>query len=637
MPNGLELYLTGASADGATQEFPALSLGGYRSCVPLRRLGVQITDPIPEIIIERVSGDCGEGDGLLVAVTTDSLTFKAPGDTVGTAVSIANGETKTIASNDADKWVQVTRDSANDMAGSMTLTLAKPFNSVVGGEDTTSAGTTEYHGAMFNASAAVTNLYVWIGAGLSVAWEVPDADDKIQEIATLATAPAAVSWNSGMSLGAGLSLASLASGSNYGLWFRRVVAPASAGSAKDETSIYMQWTSGGNTYTEFIPGLFRTSHAAGAQYELYAGVDTAPDFASAPAATSATETIDYALTPPGSGTRTYHLVVRYRNDYGLLSGNIFERLIEIDTNGDEVIPVPSAPTNITVVDSVGGELRVNAEYLPSDDSYPANTWRIYVRADGVDPVAGVDTPTEISMAASVIYPTAGRVLNTTIGPYPLDSDVRVLVTAYRSSSAAESTNTTATSITVGTTDPASPKVGRLFAGIANLLMGTRNSIETTTTYDATYSVTGEIHSGYTDFKVGSTVLFRLRYDSANPANNGFWTTLAVDQILHSAAASDDPVDVVSATEMYVTVDSVRRLKIDATAGTIEFARLTQTAIASLVSCRSALPFKAFSGVTCFQVYDPYTGDFVTAATLSNAGVFSIGVPWRQRATVGEFE
>ena len=640
MPNGLEIYLTGASADSATQIYPENSLGGFRADTPLRRLGVLIADEtsqIPQIRIDRVSGDCGEGEAALTATDADTLQFVAPGGTAGTAVAIANGETKIITSNDPDKWVQATRESSDPMAGVMTLNLVKAFNSAVGGSNTTSAGSTEYHGAMLRASAAVTNIYVWIGAGLSVAWEAPDADAAIQTIANLTTAPAAVSWNSGTELGTGLSLASLASGSNYGLWLRRVVAPVSDASASSENSIHVQWTSGGETYTETIPGLFRISHAAKALYELYVGVDTDPDFDAAPAETSVSMTIDYAAAAPVSGNYEYRLVLRYRNEYGLLSGNLFKQKKVIDSNGDEVVPIPSDPSDIAVTDFVGGELRVNASYLPSDDEYPADTWCVYARGDGVDPVSGVDTPTESVMAASSIMPTSARTLDTTIGPYPLDADVRVLVTVKRASDSVESTNTTATAITVGTTDPESPQVGRLFAGFANILMGAISEVSATTTYDVTYSVTADIESGYTDFKVGSTVIFRARYDSANPDNNGFWTILAIDQATISGAALSSPVDAVSATEMYVAVDSTRRLKFDLSAGTIGFTRLTQTVIGSLVSCKSELPFKAFSGTTCIQVFDPSAQDFVTIGNITSAGVLLLGIPWRQRATVGEFE
>ena len=100
----------------------------------------------------------------------------------------------------------------------------------------------------------------------------------------------------------------------------------------------------------------------------------------------------------------------------------------------------------------------------------------------------------------------------------------MVVRARRSSDSAESSNTTATTHTVGTVKPPTPQYQRYFLGEqSNLEQGAFEPSFSNTVYDVgtnTYAAPG---LGYTDFYIGATLIWRLKYDSAEPDNNGWWT------------------------------------------------------------------------------------------------------------------
>ncbi len=65
-----------------------------------------------------------KGDGTLKAVSTSSVSWAAPDGSAGSAVSIANGETKLLHDgDDASAVIAVKRTSASDLTGTATVTL----------------------------------------------------------------------------------------------------------------------------------------------------------------------------------------------------------------------------------------------------------------------------------------------------------------------------------------------------------------------------------------------------------------------------------------------------------------------------------------------------------------------------------
>lgn len=167
--DGLRRYLTGAASDGAAQADPDLSLGLFRSNSEIQSYDWDITSPIANVTVDFVSGSNSTGAGTLTAATADTLTWTPPGGTVGTAVTIANGETKICegsGSGEADEYIRVTRTTAAALSGAATITIANKLGNVIGFDDVTSAeqaaGDTEYRCyALKNEGAAdITDLKV---------------------------------------------------------------------------------------------------------------------------------------------------------------------------------------------------------------------------------------------------------------------------------------------------------------------------------------------------------------------------------------------------------------------------------------------------------------------------------------------
>ena len=74
---------------------------------------------IANVTLDFVSAGHSAGTGTITAATADTLTWKAPGSaTAGTAVTIANGETKILKDgDDATQYIVVERTSATALSG----------------------------------------------------------------------------------------------------------------------------------------------------------------------------------------------------------------------------------------------------------------------------------------------------------------------------------------------------------------------------------------------------------------------------------------------------------------------------------------------------------------------------------------
>lgn len=146
---------------------------------------------------------------------------------------------------------------------------------------------------------------------------------------------------------------------------------------------------------------------------------------------------------------------------------------------------------------------------------------------------------------------------------------------------------------------------------------------------------------YWERKVGETLLwwdtvliFRLRYRGDGASTNGFYTVFGIYQELVSGAAGEEPLEiVVAADEWYVTVNGVRRMKIDPTGGTIHFDGVDQ--LTAPEACCGEGPLEQRYGSTCFQVFDPVTQSWSTPVGLMGDGSLRMLVPWLQKATQAE--
>lgn len=188
-----------------------------------------------------------------------------------------------------------------------------------------------------------------------------------------------------------------------------------------------------DTFTQTFRDGFRAADTTVGveRYELFVGANGPPNFDANPTAVSQTLPFSWVPTPPATGLKVLHVVVRQRNKYGLASFNLMERVLTINSAGVEDLGPLTAPSGVAVYDGATGYLNVLATYTGEDDANPADTWEIYVGTDGVEPSPGVSAA---AYTATMSFGFGRAGLNKlALGPYTAGATVRVIVTAKRAS------------------------------------------------------------------------------------------------------------------------------------------------------------------------------------------------------------
>ena len=642
--DALRFYLTGATVDGGYQYLSTASLGGYRSDGEVRQRAWLVTDDtLRNVVIEQVYGSNSTGEGTIRATSSTQLAYQAPGSsTMGTSVTCANGATVILEDgDDAEEAVRVRRVSSDDLRGEMTVQVGQAMNGPVG-MDTIAAPSgsddVEYRALILKAQNDITDIYVWRGESTTaVAWETTGAGDDIQTIADKNTAPTAVSWNTGDTYGTGLTQAALMAGATYGLWIRRTVSDGASPTAAATGSINVRFTYSGTTYDLVLSEGYRIYDTSYSRYELFTSTSSGFPSTSSAATTSTSTSFSYALTPPGSGTREYHLLCCRRNKYNLLGQNLWYKSITIDDAGDEVADSVSEPYNVSVQDTHSGYVMIRGSYYSGRDDNPADTWRYWVSQDGTNPDTAADTPTTANMTDAGYGLVPAYALSAEAGPYPYGDTIRVLVRSHRSSDSEDSSNTTPTTHTIGSVYAPNASNASVWHGEYRGQDTGVINVSRTVTLDSTYSVEARMHPGYTDLYANTTWVWRLKYSSDPDAtSNGLWTTFEFDDTAISGTPSDTPIDAPDANTVYITANGTRRLKADISNSLISV-ETYNTGLSSLAYTYDTDPFVDMGYYTMFQVFDPYAERYVTVARLNGAGLFESLVDLRQRATTGEFE
>jgi len=86
-------------------------------------LSFSVRNAISNLTVHSVCENHAAGAGSLIAATVDTVTWTAPGDSVGAAVEIANGELKLVYSDDTSLWIVVERTSTTDLSGTATVQI----------------------------------------------------------------------------------------------------------------------------------------------------------------------------------------------------------------------------------------------------------------------------------------------------------------------------------------------------------------------------------------------------------------------------------------------------------------------------------------------------------------------------------
>lgn len=188
-----------------------------------------------------------------------------------------------------------------------------------------------------------------------------------------------------------------------------------------------------DTFTQTFRDGFRAADTTVGveRYELFVGENGPPNFDQNPTAVSQTLPFSWAPTPPASGLKVLHVVVRQRNKYGLASFNLMQRVLTIDSAGVEDLGPLTAPTGVAIYDGASGYVNVLGAYGGDDDANPATAWEIFVSTTTVDPAPGIDAA---AYTATMSFGFGRADLNKlALGPYTAGATVRVIVTAKRAS------------------------------------------------------------------------------------------------------------------------------------------------------------------------------------------------------------
>lgn len=481
-----------------------------------------------------------------------------------------------------------------------------------------------------SATAGATSDTVRAIPAIAFDVETPGSDGRLVALADNTTDPAGT-WVTPVTEATALTVSSLAAQQEHGLLFRRHVPSFAGASPGIQVKAYYKYTIGAVSYTQTIQGRYRV--AGTPFWSLYLGVDAAPDFTAAAATTSTSSPITYALTPPGSGTRVYRRCVRYTDAYGVDGVNQDTSDIEIDSTGAVVTSPLQVPQDVRLTDRAGGVVNVQAIAWPGIDSPEPDRWKIYYSTDGAAPDPGTDTPITVTMTKSLRL-FGAYVLDYDFAAMEYGTDLRVIVRAHRTSDSAESTNTTATTITVGTALPLQPTHRNVSLGRAFGVDPAAAALDDTAALSGTSSAAFLRHmAGESQFWAQGLNVWRCLFDSADAAQNALYVPSgwAVVSDTTSGAGAATWYEVVSWTagdkRIALCVASQRVAMVDVTNTTITWAgRETGVTLAAHPNPPDGVwVHPDGSGIT-FHVLDAATHTWKAFLKIDSTGFASIGVP-----------
>lgn len=634
------IYLTGAASAGDPQRSHALSLGGEVSSTRVGMLYHRF-NAIRGVRIDHVCGLNGVGVGSLGAVDSGSLAWQAPGSAqAGAAVAIADGETKALYDGeDSDAYIVVTRTSSLSLIGAESVQIMDSVNNVVGGSNFSSAeaaaGAEKHRAVAFrnNGASGVTNLLVWIDADANLDVQIGGEAEPIEQVADEDTAPAA-SLSAPTSEGTAANLGSLAAGESVGLWIERSVDVGETYDARVLTHLHYRFTFGGENYYGDMRGISRVANASAAVYELFVGEGAMPDLSGAPDETFTSWPYDSTLVLTDDTTN--YIVVRKRNQYGLVLEIVEAKVIYVDGDGEEQGRPPAGPMMVKLTPISGGKIRIEAGYFPNADgettgevaTYRADQWAVYVSADGDDADPGTDTPALSNMSD---FPVGPEYLTHETAAYLEGTPVSVLVRTRRDGIESENTELYA--------DEAEWWGPAIVDPVASLGKDLGVHIEPSAGPDGEVvwidqgnNIYWELYPGETRLWADTQLVWNMRRDSGGLDDDALFTEFELVNGTVSAAGSAAAVEVVSWTggdkRLSLNVNGVRLLMIDVTNLTITVASVDQ--FTAISETRANVPVWRKYAATCLQVWDRTTEQYETAASLESTGELRLGdLDWRQ--------
>lgn len=376
-------HLTGASAAGKSQRDQSLSLGGFRSGVPLRSMTWDCRQPMVGVEILGVGALNGRGTGSLEAITDDSLRWTPPGGVAGTAIALTQGQEAKLFGFESGAWIQVRRNSTLPMVGIHSVQCVDIYNNAIGFDNVASAdavaGETFYRAVMGKNEfdGPMTDIKIWLDAdantGTAIGYEVA-VGEEIQTIVDETTAPTGITWVTGTTSTTGISIPSVAAGESFGLWIRKTIAADSNPSPSELVHIHVQYSDlVPTTRLDDLRGKYRIARTDYETYGLWLGQDAQPDLDAAADEefTSRPHTTSLSLDPD----HIYYAVVRWRNKWGLWSQNMTAKALPMLADGEQGFVPPHGPSATAITQSGDNYPIFSARYEPSQDTVLADLTR----------------------------------------------------------------------------------------------------------------------------------------------------------------------------------------------------------------------------------------------------------------------
>lgn len=637
--DALQVYLTGSAYAEQGQDDPGLSLGAYRSCVRVASLTPLRWSALQGIKIEFVAGMNGTGNGTLTVTGSSQIAWTPPLDTMGAAVTIANGETKVLyGGTDPDKYIVISRNTVTDLVGSETVQLLDTYNTWVAGRNFTDAeqdsGEAIYHGVIFhNANAlSITDLKVWLDSASDTYIEIAKESPVSGAItdnrsAGETTEPAGLSWVHPTSEGTALNIGTLAATVEYGLWRKRIVTALESPDARKQIILNYSFVLDGTTHYGQFRGINAIPDEDADTYEVYIGTDTTPDFTAAPYDTF--DAFPYE-TAALAADHDYYVATLQRNRWGVLSGIPEIEIIRVAADGSQSETPPSAPSVVEVKQSSDGGILITASYHANRegltqteiDALAATHWAIYIEDDGTDPDPSVDSPVVQAMSSNA----GPNILAYTDDGWLEDQPLSVLVRTRRVDGliTTDSTNTTPITTTAKWFGPVQNKPvatsGRAYA------YHQINSTGPTETVwiDEANNIYWQVLPSEVRLWADSVLVWNMiSYSAGRIELRTHWS---ISNELVAGAGTDDAIEVASWTvpdkTLYVTVNGVRRIKLDVTNLTISIPYMDYESSPS--TTLAEVPAWRKWADTCFQIWDMTEGRWTTAMSVDSDGKLCLG-------------
>jgi len=219
----------------------------------------------------------------------------------------------------------------------------------------------------------------------------------------------------------------------------------------------------GPTTDGVLSGQYRVQNNTLDRYEAYLGIDAWPDLTDDLVNNPPWDTFSTwphtlpALAPDA----TYYLVIRKRDSWGLIEGNVDSAIIRIGPGGELLEPGPTAPFNAELLGEPVGRVRFRANYNLQQDPVPADKWRVYLTSDGTDP--DTTDPGDLYLEQSMGIQRVEDLDTPSADSWVHGTVIKAIIVTYRTPDDTQSLTTSVLEYTIDLTAPALPD-GELFLG-----------------------------------------------------------------------------------------------------------------------------------------------------------------------------